>query len=178
MKIGTLLLVTSLVLIGCSSPKKVTTCQESDWYELGRREGANGVPLTLSDDVQPLCKNSDRRYYRALFRNGHYAGLLEYCSTSNAFELGRIGRSVLKVCPHHLSGQFQSYYDRGKRYTELEMQNRGLEQRLITLDTQLLDEVDDPAERGKIRNQMDSLKGQQKQNLKEMSLLRIDSSIN
>lgn len=90
-----LLLLMVLVLAGCASlsPRE---CATADWYKLGEREGAAGLPLTQLARHQAACAAAapDAKAYE----RGHAQGFARHCSPQGAFNAARRGERVAAQC--------------------------------------------------------------------------------
>jgi hypothetical protein len=166
-----LLLASPLFLARCASTP-TTICQEVDWYEIGRSEGAQGQPARETSTLKPRCEVSDSINLRSLYRNGHYAGLLEYCDPDNAFELGRIGQEFQDICPVSVREDFLYYYKKGRRSAELESQRQNLSQELDALIQRLRSQSIDPSMRKRLQAQAGKLKRRKNKIEEELSLLQ------
>ena len=137
MKILALFIVTILITACTSTPAVETPCQEGDWYEIGRRDGANGRPLSLEHKYPGFCDNSNVEKNRALYENGRNAGLIEYCKPENAFEMGRSGLPYYGVCPKPVEDKFLSNYHNGKKYRGLQKDNAQINEQMDSIFNQL-----------------------------------------
>ncbi|OFZ19170.1 MAG: hypothetical protein A2Z20_02280 [Bdellovibrionales bacterium RBG_16_40_8] len=90
--------LTSLLFIACAHTTS-NRCQELDWYEIGRQDGANGLESLARRQVKTICQNSDQSLSEALYHNGFDAGVAQFCTTKKGFELGRTGAKLVEVCP-------------------------------------------------------------------------------
>lgn len=88
-------LLTVFTLAGCASlsPRE---CATADWFKLGEREGASGLPLTQLARHQAACVASmpDAQAYE----RGHAQGLARHCSPQGAFDAARRGERVAAQC--------------------------------------------------------------------------------
>ncbi len=168
-KLHFLALTAALVLTGCAqlSPKE---CMVRDWYEQGRIDGSQGLSsarleehLNSCPDVASHPETSD------VYKNGWNAGLTQYCSPSNGFELGAAGKSYEKVCPVILERVFLAEYEKGQKLLELENQNAEIESELAQLTSQRSPAADDPPE---VRSQIRRLISKRDANIREMSKIR------
>ncbi len=119
------------------APQQADLCANTDWYEIGRQDGAKG----LSEDQLELrlrsCVPNQRERVAQLYLTGRNVGLVDYCSPTNAFNLGRNGQAYTQVCPHPMERDFLREYRRGQRVFELEQANRQLDQRIGSLSQEL-----------------------------------------
>lgn len=115
----TLLLTLTWALLlsnGCASRQLIATtpCKGLDWFEIGRRDGAIGKPLSAINEHIQECSagvppDAD------LYLNGRNAGLVDFCTNQTGFEIGRAGTPYMLVCPEHLEKRFLPGYEQGRR---------------------------------------------------------------
>jgi hypothetical protein len=161
-----------LFIIACSSnPKATESCQEADWYEIGRRDGANGLPMSLENKYPGFCEDSDVNANRALYENGRNAGLIEYCQPANAFELGRTGQFYFNVCPPQLEDSFISAFKKGKKLFQLQQENVQIETKIQDLSKKLREESISSVEKKVLQNALSQLKLLKAKNNTESSKL-------
>lgn len=95
------------------------TCTAVDWWEAGRTDGAQGLPL-----AQALAETQRRCNGRSVnldeFENGHDAGLVDYCTPAQGLALGRNGAQYQHACPSYLEAPFLAQYQMGLRMRALE----------------------------------------------------------
>lgn len=127
----------SLFILNCSTSPNMD-CQEADWFELGRREGARGQTFKLANSELPvLCPSSNKEEQKKMFVMGRNVGLVEFCQIGNAFELGKEGKNYENVCPEETHYRFLEYFRYGNRVRELQMVNKDIENKLIILSEKL-----------------------------------------
>lgn len=123
-------------ILGCTHTEKLAqSCQEIDWYEIGRQNGTKGLELANLKPVRVICKDSDQSLAEALYYNGFDAGVVQYCTPENGFELGRNNREIKNVCPVMLNAAFQKRYYQGRRFAELTRQSQELNKKMQNLET-------------------------------------------
>lgn len=122
--------------VACSSPEKSTVCQERDWYEIGRQRGVKGHQIQM-EEFKLSCADSDAPANQALYQNGYRAGIVEFCTQENGFELGRRGQTLNHICPTNLFSQFKSGYFKGRKARKLEKSNEKIEQEINLLFSRL-----------------------------------------
>ena len=175
----------TLALTGCISPSpEVITCQQRDWYEVGRRKGASGQPLSSleAQTEQDPCFKS--KTLHALYENGYQLGLLEFCTEDNAYELGRSGQKYFHVCPAEIELSFIDSYRRGQRVYALENNNRSIDIQIQELYGQLNQppqQNTDPSPKSsqwtdEIRQKILNLRQNRAQNKKEISKISTPAS--
>lgn len=126
------------LLCSCATPlAERFSCSNSDWYEIGRRDGASGASEGLLDKYHEKCGDRLEPESEDMYRNGRNAGLVEYCTVRNGFELGKMHVAYHSVCPTGMETAFLQSYQKGSRARELEQQNKKLETRIEQLAQEL-----------------------------------------
>jgi len=123
------ILILAAAVSGCQSKPVVAGCEQRDWFELGRTDGAQGTSENKLKKYAMECPKQFRSEWETMYTNGRNAGLNEYCSPENAYELGRSGQTYLYVCPSTMEPQFLGDYRRGQRARELEIANKHVRQK-------------------------------------------------
>jgi hypothetical protein len=131
-----IILYLSLAFIFGSCASTPKHCQEADWYELGRRDGATGKPIDYAQHRR-MCLKSDLTLNEDLYHNGRHAGLLEYCTSDNAFEMGKSGQTYQFVCPANLEDAFLARYRQGQSVFRLQTANASLQDKIRTLEVEI-----------------------------------------
>ena len=128
-------------------------CQELDWYELGRQDGTRGLTSSSRRHVEVLCKDSDQSLSEAFYNNGFDSGIAQFCTTEKGFELGRIGAKPIDVCPPLQQSEFSRAFERGRRYTQIETEQREIHKRIQNLEIRLKDKSIEIVKRGLLRGE-------------------------
>lgn len=128
-----------LGVAGCSSSTKVEklSCDQKDWYELGRTDGAKGATLDKFSVQKSECKAGFDAAWETMYTNGRNAGLVEYCAPENSFELGRMGIAYYYVCPSTMEPEFLTGYRKGQQARDLEIANQKLDAEIDELIAKL-----------------------------------------
>lgn len=166
-----LFLATLAGLTSCASAPQPQACQESDWYEIGRREGANGLPIDRATTPKPRCQGTDLALVEDLFANGHYKGLLEFCNPQNGFELGKSGQNYSEVCPRTHASEFIRRYRAGQQFFSLEQENRRIDEEMESIFTRLNRQNLDNLTRGSLRAELGALQKNRARNEKRLNQL-------
>lgn len=128
-----------LTLSACASKSTdLATCDQSDWYELGRRDGSQGISSDRLERHQKRCDKGFRSDWETMYTNGRNAGLVEYCEAKNGYDLGRMGIAYLYVCPSTVEPQFLTAYRRGQQARDLELESKKLELEIDQVSQKLL----------------------------------------
>jgi hypothetical protein len=147
-------------VLGCASTPsdQKFSCERSDWYEIGRRDGSSGLPAKKLNDYRQECGNKLRADDETLYTNGRNAGLVEYCTPQNAFELGRMKLTYYYVCPSTVEPSFLSAYKKGGKARNLEMENQKLAAKIEDLSQKMNAQEVESAKRRDIASEINELK--------------------
>lgn len=159
------------LLGGCASKPieaEKATCEQADWYELGRSDGSQGSPTNRLTQHQKDCAKSLNPEWETVYTNGRNAGLVEYCDPKNAFELGRMGVAYYYVCPSTVEPLFLAGYRKGQQARELELQNQKIDGEIDQL-TQKIVQTESENEQQALKAQLTELKKLRSQNDQELS---------
>lgn len=153
-----------LFLVSCASSGPQVSCLGRDWYEVGRREGAKGLPAPGAANFAPGCGFTPSSEEYGLYLQGRNAGLAEYCTPDNAFHLGKAELPYTQgVCPAFLEEDFLAALENGKQVSRLEKENLQIEQRIASLSGQ---SQRNPANHSEIHQELKSLKQAKRKNEK------------
>lgn len=116
--IGLALILTTATLSGCASLTK-EQCRTGNWQAIGYTDGVAGrYPDRINDHSKACAKAGVTPDYQA-WQRGRQEGLIQYCTSSNAYQLGRRGQQLNLVCPSNQSSELQSSNARGLEYHRL-----------------------------------------------------------
>lgn len=162
--------IVSLFVGGCAvKPEKLAlTCQQRDWYEIGRRDGAQGASLDRLARYKSDCKGTFDAKLETIYLNGRNAGLVEYCLPENAFETGRMDLSYQHVCPTIMEKDFLSAFKNGQTARSLELKNKELDSRIEALSEQLLKADTTTSHGQRLTQELNQLKKMRAQNQQEL----------
>ena len=149
-----------LLFSGCVTDPKVAdkpVCAQTDWYELGRLDGAQGSPVDRFRAHQKGCPKDFRTDWETMYTNGRNAGLVEFCDPRNGYELGRSGQSYFYVCPSTVEKPFLASYQKGQLARELEIKNQKLDEEIDQLNARL-EQTSSTNEQEELNSQLDELK--------------------
>ncbi|MDO4897165.1 MAG: DUF2799 domain-containing protein [Moraxella sp.] len=95
--------IVCLIMSGCAttSTLKAKDCTVANWQEIGYQDGIRGASSQMILRHTDTCQGQatpDRK----LWETGRQQGLTEYCTPTNAYNLGRTGRTLTGVCEHNL----------------------------------------------------------------------------
>jgi hypothetical protein len=160
-----------IFLSACASirPPELVACNQLDWYELGRQDGAQGAAVERLEQHRRTCKQETfETEWETVYTNGRNAGLLEYCSSENGYELGRQGNAYFYVCPSTMEPQFLSGYRKGQQAHTLEIEIKKLDAK-IELTVQKIVQTDSTYERNQLASELEQLKRSRAQNDQKLS---------
>lgn len=156
-RIPLILALGASLLSACAVKPDRVTCEQRDWYELGRRDGSQGLTADRLTQYQKDCQQGFPAAWESMYNNGRNAGLVEFCAPENAFELGRMGIAYMYVCPSTMESLFVSGYRRGQQARQIEIQNKELDARIDSL-LQKIDRANNQFEKTKLNNELNTLK--------------------
>ena len=128
-----LVITSTLVLSGCITALEKPSCAKMDWYEIGRSDGAQGMDLDVLNKHKLTCGESFSENAETIYTNGRNAGLVDYCSEENGYDMGRMGVLYTYVCPSTMEPQFLTQYEKGQDARQLELENAKLDARIATI---------------------------------------------
>lgn len=167
-----ILIAGACVLVSaCASTKPVaqkSSCGQTDWYEIGRRDGSQGSPTDRLTQHQKECADQFNSEMETMYTNGRNAGLVEYCEPQNGYELGRMGVPYYYVCPSTVETQFLASYRKGQQARDLEQQNQKLDEEIDQVAQKLI-KVSDTGQQEALANQLDELKKTRAKNEQELN---------
>ena len=108
--IGALLAL--LILSGCASMNK-KECQVADWHAMGYQQGVTGQGTQRFNKYQSDCADHDIRADFQSFKQGHQAGLTDYCTYERGQGLGQAGNAYNANCSASRYPEFDSGYRSG-----------------------------------------------------------------
>jgi hypothetical protein len=160
---------TALSLVGCATAnKEQASCEATDWYETGRRDGAQGMTSDKLTEHKEKCGKSFQSDWETVYTNGRNAGLIEYCEPKNGYEMGRMGISYFYVCPSTMEPEFLSFYRKGQRAHNLEQESSDLNLKIDEL-TKRLTATNDGYDQRQIASELSELKQSRAQKEKELA---------
>jgi hypothetical protein len=110
----TFLMIFLASLVGCASMNK-SECLNADWHMIGMEDGSQGQPVSYIGKHRKACADYNIKPDLATYEAGHAAGMVQFCTESNGFRLGRNGGFYDEVCPLELEENFLTGYDAGRK---------------------------------------------------------------
>lgn len=92
-----------IALSGCATTQtlKPKDCTVADWQAVGYQDGLRGASSQMILRHTNTCQGQATPN-RELWETGRQKGLLEYCTPTNAYNMGRMGHTLTGVCEHNL----------------------------------------------------------------------------
>ncbi|MDO4700342.1 MAG: DUF2799 domain-containing protein [Moraxella sp.] len=108
-RVSIVLVLSLLSLSGCLSTGmlKAHDCPNTDWKLVGYQDGINGESAQKILRHARTCQGHNPPN-RALWEAGRQEGLNKYCTKTNAYNLGRMGRTLNAVCEDNLETLHQA----------------------------------------------------------------------
>jgi hypothetical protein len=136
-----LMVVTTLAgfaFTGCASSSKLP-CATTDWYELGRQQGASGNEKSAPRQLTSSCKLEEEELdAQALFESGHSLGLAEFCSEKNGYQLAKMNHEYKKgTCPQLLEEAFLRGYNNGLESIQLSRDRKNIKSKIQRIEGRL-----------------------------------------
>ena len=117
-----LVVLGSMILLSSCATLSKQECLVGDWQAIGYNDGVAGYHSErLASHAKACAKASVAPDYLA-WERGRQLGLKQYCTTSNAYNIGRRGRSLNNVCPISLVNTLQTANQKGLDYYALDSQ--------------------------------------------------------
>lgn len=130
------IMASSLMVAGCATMSKAE-CQVADWYQVGAKDGSNGHDWSRLASHAKACAKVGITPDRDVWEQGRQAGLQSYCTTANAYRLGRSGSRLNSVCPSELLDVLTRANNYGYNMNRLESQIEKDRKELTKLREQL-----------------------------------------
>lgn len=135
-----------LTIMGCASGGlSENQCLAGDWETVGYRDGHAGIAQSALLQHQNACGRYEVLPDGDAYRAGWNAGISQYCTAGNGFDLGNGGSGYRRVCPADMEPSFRQGYDDGRALhsarslvISLERELIRAENRLSTIDSDVL----------------------------------------
>ena len=112
------LLTIILFLSGCATMNK-SECLSADWKIIGMEDGAEGRLTSYLGEHRSACAPYNVTPSLNTYLVGHRAGIQQYCTPSNGYNVGEQGKKYQGVCPSELEGPFLQAYEHGYEHYAL-----------------------------------------------------------
>jgi hypothetical protein len=144
-----LLTVTAATLIvqGCASMSG-QECMVADWQAIGYEDGVRGASGDRIGNHRRACAEHGVTPDLKAYQAGREAGLREFCTPENGYNLGLRGGSYAGVCPADLDIDFFAAYTDGKRLHNLRAAVNQVENEIRSKEHRIDDIEDEIAKAG------------------------------
>ena len=117
-----LVVLGSIYLLSACATLSKQECRVGDWQVIGYNDGIAGYAADrLASHTKACAKVSITPNYQ-LWERGRELGLKQYCTVTNAYNVGRRGRELNNVCPITIVNTLQSANKKGLDYYALDSQ--------------------------------------------------------
>ena len=117
-----LVVLGSIYLLSACATLSKQECRVGDWQVIGYNDGIAGYAADrLASHTKACAKVSITPNYQ-LWERGRELGLKQYCTVTNAYNVGRRGRELNNVCPITIVNTLQSANKNGLDYYALDSQ--------------------------------------------------------
>lgn len=155
---------------GCASLSE-KQCR-GDWTEIGRADGARGVPAQELERHVEACAKHGIAPDAARYRAGHAQGLEAFCTPRGGYLAGRRGEPHRGVCSGAREAQFLEAHRRGREVAEVLREVRELRRARDELEMAALQGEYAPEDRTQLRFRAEE--AGQRLRIKEWDLERLD----
>ena len=101
-------------LAGCAGSLSENQCKANDWYTVGYADSSQGFDTSRLLRHDDACLDHGIVPDRAQYTAGWNAGIQQFCTPENGFDLGAHGSSYNRVCPSDLEPEFHAGYSNGR----------------------------------------------------------------
>ncbi|HSC07416.1 MAG TPA: DUF2799 domain-containing protein [Steroidobacteraceae bacterium] len=133
----------SLGLLGGCATLSEGECRNSDWYDIGFRDGRTGEPQDRLSRHAGACADHGIAPDRERYLQGHDAGLELYCTQHNGLVAGESGATYQGVCRLGEEDAFLSGYQVGhalyrvrSRLSSIDSEIQGLDKSIAAEETE------------------------------------------
>jgi len=131
------ILIGLMVMSGCASLDK-EECLNADWRTIGYEDGTRGYSGSRIGTHRKACAKHGVAPDLGEYEEGRLMGLREYCTPSNGYRLGTMGKGYNGVCPPDLAPAFRHAIQEGQKLYDLkreaQQQRRELQKAYEDLD--------------------------------------------
>jgi Protein of unknown function (DUF2799) len=145
-----------IALLGACAAMTPEECRQSQWGDVGLRDGLAGEPLSRLNQLSKDCAEAKVAVDTPAYLQGRDRGLSTYCRIDNAPALGLAGKSYQGVCPAGVHGEFRRRFELGREVYEARQQLRSQDSRRAGLERRLSEAKSDEDKR-RLRNELSEL---------------------
>lgn len=125
------LLVLSVSNSANSAALTAADCQSTNWEQKGIEDGTRGEKIDVLHSYIKTCDKANAPFSVDLYRKGREEGLYNFCSNTNAYNLGFQKAKLNKgICEGNMFPDFQAFYDRGLNFKIVEKQKFAVEKKI------------------------------------------------
>lgn len=135
-RIAVLSLVLCSLLAGCETMSE-DQCRRADWLDRGRRDGADGEPMSILDSHRKACAKAGVVPDDARWHTGWREGLGRYCTPRSGWERGLSDRTYHGVCAGMGEDEFLRWHRAGREVYKLRQQRDHNTREIAKLEEQL-----------------------------------------
>lgn len=124
MKKGYLLLSMAVgmsVLTGCATLSE-QECRTGNWQAIGYADGAAGRSADYLNNHNKACAKAGVATDYEAWAQGRKEGLTQYCTATNAYQIGRRGAQMNAACPANVTANLERINADGRHYYSLNKQ--------------------------------------------------------
>lgn len=142
-----------------------STCSGTDFFELGRQHGSQGIQETLlqQDDAIGQCIPKHKGEAQDKYLIGYQAGLADYCTEENGFNVGSSGLKYRSVCPTLSEREFLKGLQKGIQHRRKQSEVRKLDQKISILKESLQSQSLQPERKTEVTKLLSFLQKQRQQ---------------
>lgn len=117
-----LVVLGSIYLLSACATLSKQECRVGDWQVIGYNDGIAGYAADRLASHTKACAKVNITPNYQLWERGRELGLKQYCTVTNAYNVGRRGRELNNVCPITIVNTLQSANKKGLDYYALDSQ--------------------------------------------------------
>lgn len=177
------LVAVSSITIGLAACEPADTvspeqCQGGDWTSIGFADGKAGRSEGYLSRHQEACAKVGITPSAAAWLAGRKSGLREYCTPQSAYQVGRKGSELSKVCVGPAITELDRANAKGRKYHAIGREISNLRTKSSDIDTKLFfmgtpRDEEQQRERRQLLREQDQIKGR----ISRLELERIDYSV-
>lgn len=164
-----------LGLLGGCATLSEGECRNSDWYDIGFRDGRLGEPQDRLSRHAGACADHGISPDRARYLEGHEAGLQHYCTQHSGLAVGQSGAAYQGVCPAAEEDAFLSGYAVGQALHRVRSRLSSIDYEIQGLDKSIGSEETDKKELPSLIYRRVQLEGERGEAREELRRLEIDA---
>lgn len=116
------IVLSSVMLLSSCATLSVEECVVGDWQTIGYNDGVAGYSANRLAAHSKACAKANVTADYKSWERGRQLGLKQYCTVSNAYNIGRRGLELNSVCPATMTRTLQQANRQGREYYSLNKQ--------------------------------------------------------